>query len=184
MASRKVAEARRTQLVSTYGVGSLFPAQDESFMILGIDDWPAHKCPEVPEPRLARSLGVRTFRMPPSHEGKDLPVVRFPRIQHCGNCERLGRLDVFCGWDEHVCRDCQKSLTPSRFVICCEKGHIDDFPYHRWLHRGAADEGGKHNLRLRTRGRAHRFRMSCCIVRAGSHRAAWVARSGPRRCRV
>ena len=81
MAGSSVAEARRSQLVSTYGVGALFPAEDESFMLVGLDDWNERFCPEVTQPRLARSLGVRTFRMPPAggRGAKDLPVVRFPR---------------------------------------------------------------------------------------------------------
>ena len=157
MASKRVAEARRTQLVSTYGVGSLFPAQDQSFMILGLDDWPTKRCVEVPEPRLARSLGVRTFRMPPTggKGEKDLPVIRFPKMHHCASCGRLDRLNAFCSWDEHVCHACQRQLTPSRFVTCCPHGHIDDFPYFNWVHRGQEiPESATHRLFLRTRGQS------------------------------
>jgi hypothetical protein len=157
MARSSVAEARRSQLVSTYGVGALFPAEDESFMLVGLDDWKEHYCPEVTQPRLARSLGVRTFRMPPSggRGAKDLPVVRFPRIHHCASCKRLDYLNKFCGWDDHVCHDCQRTLTPSRFVICCPDGHIDDFPYFAWAHRGQEfSEGKAHKLSMRTRGQS------------------------------
>lgn len=156
MATRKVAEARRTQLVSTYGIGSLFPAQDESFMILGLDDWSEKVCPEVSEPRLARSMGVATFRMPPARSaGRDVPVVRFPRLHHCPKCGRLDELSSFCGWDDHSCLACQRSLTPSRFVICCPQGHIDDFPYFSWVHAGhelPTDQA--HGLSLRSRGQS------------------------------
>ena len=153
--ARKVAEARRTQMVTTYGVGALFPARDESFMLLGVDDWYPDKCPEVTEPRLARSMGVRTFRMPSSRGAKDLPVIRFPRRFHCPKCHRLGPLRSFCGWDGHECDRCQRQLTPSRFVICCPNGHIDDFPYFAWVHKGVeASEDKEHQLFLRSRGQS------------------------------
>ena len=157
MARSSVAEARRSQLVSTYGIGALFPAEDESFMLVGLDDWDERHCPEVTQPRLARSLGVRTFRMPPSRGrgARDIPVVRFPRMHHCASCKRLDYLNKFCGWDEHVCPDCQRVLTPSRFVICCPDGHIDDFPYRAWVHRGQeSPEGKAHKLSMRTTGQS------------------------------
>ena len=64
MSAEIVAKTRRTSLVSTFGVGSLLPAQDDSVMICGLDDWP--KGDVITEPRLARSLGVTEFRSPPT----------------------------------------------------------------------------------------------------------------------
>lgn len=206
MARSSVAEARRSQLVSTYGVGALFPAEDESFMLVGLDDWNERFCPEVSQPRLARSLGVRTFRMPPSggRGAKDLPVVRFPRMHHCASCKRLDYLNKFCGWDDHVCHDCQRTLTPSRFVICCPNGHIDDFPYFAWVHRGQeVPEGNAHKLSMRTRGQSSSLKdivISCsCGVASrtmagsfGSHamggvvncagQRPWLRNSAPQDC--
>jgi hypothetical protein len=154
--SRNVAEARRSQLVSTFGVGSLFPAGDQSFMITGLDYWNQWKSSEVPEPRLARSLGVRTFRMPPSGDdkGMDVPVIRFPRMHYCPECGRLDLIDNFGAWNEHECKSCQRYLVPSRFVACCTNGHIEDFPYHRWVHAGSDDPGHRHRLKLSTRGQS------------------------------
>lgn len=153
---RVVASARRTQLVSTYGVGALLPSMDESFMVCGIDEWSEAAATEIPEPRLARSLQVETFRMPPSGRPKrrDVPVVRFPQMHFCPSCRRLGKLREFCPPDEHRCQECSRDLTPSRFVVCCPNGHIDDFPYFLWLHRGqAAGEDARHRMTLETRGR-------------------------------
>ena len=155
MSRTTVAEARRSQLVTTYGVGAIFPAQDESFMIVGLDDWQEFLCPIVSEPRLARSLNVNTFRLPPSGSSKsrDLPVIRFPKVHHCPACQELGMLNHFGSWDDNVHGACSRKLLPSRFVICCPRGHIDDFPYFRWVHRGEdVAEGANHQLSLRTRG--------------------------------
>lgn len=154
--ARSVASARRTQLVSTYGVGALLPSMDESFMICGIDEWSERHATEVPEPRLARSLQVHTFRMPPAGgKRKDVPVIRFPETYFCPGCRRLGARSDFCSWDEHRCPDCVRDLTPSRFVVCCPNGHIDEFPYFLWAHQGQGQPGERrdHQLRLRARGR-------------------------------
>lgn len=141
--------------MSTYGVGALFPAQDQSFMILGTDDWDEDLCREIPEPRLARSLGVHTFKLPPtgSKRKRDVPVVRFPELHSCPDCNRLDYHSTFCGWDENHCDSCSRALVPSRFVISCTNGHIDEFPYSRWLH-GDAQVDGKHHLSLKTRGQS------------------------------
>lgn len=155
MATRSVAAARRTQLVSTYGVGALLPSMDESFMVCGTDEWTESYATEVPEPRLARSLHVETFRLPPAGRPKrrDVPVVRFPETYFCPECRRLDRVTNFGSWDEHKCHDCSRDLTPSRFVICCPNGHIDEFPYFLWSHKGQPRGEGAHRLRLRARGR-------------------------------
>jgi len=152
MSTTERPKARQSQLVTTYGVGSLFPAGDESFMIVGTDEWDERWCAEVEEPRLARSLGVRTFRAPSvgSRQG-DVPAVRFPEYHYCPTCRRL---DYFYRFDARKmqCPECDIDLTPSRFVACCENGHIEDFPYFQWVHRGHDVVGDNHRLKLTTRG--------------------------------
>lgn len=145
-------KARQSQLVTTYGVGSLFPAGDQSFMICGIDAWDEQWSPPVEEPRLARSLGVHTFRAPSTgKKNGDVPVVRFPTYHYCPQCRRLDRYWAFDS-KAMQCDDCLRDLTPSRFVACCENGHIDDFPYFQWVHRGTDIAGKKHDLQLTARG--------------------------------
>lgn len=145
--------ARQSQLVTTYGVGSLFPAGDQSFMICGTDEWDESWSPPVEEPRLARSLGVHTFRAPSSGQGRgDVPAVRFPTFHYCPECRRLGRFWEFNS-KKMVCEDCGgRDLTPSRFVACCEDGHIEDFPYFQWVHRGQERTDVKHKMALESQG--------------------------------
>lgn len=182
--SDRVAESRRTQLVSTYGVGALFPAQDQSFMILGTDDWDEDLCREIPEPRLARSLGVSTFKLPPtgSWKKRDVPVIRFPEMHHCPECNRLDYHSTFCSWGENHCERDSRTLVPSRFVVSCTNGHIDEFPYSRWLH-GPKSLEGRHDLKLTTRGQSSSLKdliISCSCgtpskSMAGSFGAASLA---------
>ncbi|MET7283835.1 DUF1998 domain-containing protein [Kribbella sp. NPDC005582] len=152
MATAERPKARQSQLVTTYGVGSLFPAGDQSFMICGIDEWDEKWSPPVEEPRLARSLGVHTFRAPSTGKRNgDVPVVRFPTYHYCPQCRRLDRHWKFDA-KKMQCPDCLRDLTPSRFVACCENGHIEDFPYFNWAHRGSDVPDGPHRMMLESQG--------------------------------
>lgn len=152
MATTDRPKARQSQLVTTYGVGSLYPAGDQSFMVCGTDEWDDKWSPSVEEPRLARSLGVHTFKAPSSGKRSgDVPVVRFPLFHYCPECRRLDRYWAFDA-RKMECPDCTRDLTPSRFVACCENGHIEDFPYFQWLHRGANTKDDEHVMRLESRG--------------------------------
>jgi hypothetical protein len=152
MASIK-GKVRRSQLVTTYGVGSIVALEDESFMVTGIDRWPKGE-PDLHEPRLERRLGVTGFRQPPAREGKpDIPVVRYPRWYSCPKCRRLATHRMLAGaFDSNTCARCARTLVPSRFVVVCAKGHISDFPYMRWVHEGKAVEGVAHELYIEAAG--------------------------------
>jgi len=65
---------RRSQLITTYGIGSIIAVEDESFMVAGIDRW-APGPPNLHEPRLERRLRVNGFRIPPASE--DGPDIRW-----------------------------------------------------------------------------------------------------------
>ncbi|GIL33995.1 DUF1998 domain-containing protein [Phycicoccus sp. DTK01] len=152
MSAEIVAKTRRTSLVSTFGVGGLLPAQDDSVMIRGLDDWP--KGDVVSEPRLARSLGVKEFRSPSTWRGPrgDVPAVRFPEWAFCTDCRRLGPYWEVSDRETKLCQVCNHVTSPSRFVSCCLRGHIEDFPYMAWVHEDASVSGDGHKLRLESRG--------------------------------
>ncbi|MFF2086219.1 DrmB family protein [Nocardia sp. NPDC058176] len=173
---RKLGQARRSQLVTTYGVGAMIAVENESFIVAAHDSWGAHDAPKIFERRLAQLLGVDHFRLPPAkdpdeaHDG--VRVHRFPEYYSCSKCEQLLRFRKFNSPpNEAVCLDCGKEkLVPSRFVVVCDNGHIDDFPYWEWVHRGADRERGAGScaLSMRTVGasaslRAIRIRCSCGV---------------------
>lgn len=141
MASPKIL-ARRSQLLNTYGVGSLYPAQNASYLVAGLHLWDKRDLPVVAEPRLARQLGVNELLSPPAtpddKKYPGVPVTRFPRILQCPSCSAIGTVrqlrasndDPRCG----LCDD-KGTLMPSRFVATCSNGHLTDFPYFDWAHR-------------------------------------------------
>lgn len=157
--SRSQIRARRSQLVSTYGVGGLFPSETSSYMIVGLDHWNADRAVEVSEPRLARSLGVQQLKSPPAGTSKDVPVVRFPRTQICPSCRRIGTTHQLAGdWNSSYCsckagRTKEAPLSPFRLITACRRGHIDEFPFFQWLHRGQEYSAAEHQLTMKTLGR-------------------------------
>lgn len=145
------ASVRRTQLVTTYGVGAMIATRDESVMVAGLDFWPV-TVPDLHESRLERRLQVSGFVQPPAGEGApSVPVVRFPLYHNCPECHALARHWELADGDERTCRVCTANLVPSRFVVACANGHVDDFPYMQWVHEETS-WGDSCKLRLTTSG--------------------------------
>ncbi|NKS50168.1 DUF1998 domain-containing protein [Rhodococcus hoagii] len=157
--SRKPGAVRRSQLVTTYGVGSMIAIDNESFIVAGIDSWDVSEAPVVYERRLAQILGVKSFRLPPAPDPDrgtgGVVVHRFPDFYSCPKCKALQPFFKFNSEKGKArCDECTEDLVPSRFVIACNHGHIADFPFWKWVHRGVDREGGKcgGNLSLHTDG--------------------------------
>lgn len=163
---------RRAQMITTYGVGSIIAVDNESFMVSGIDSWNISEAPTIYEHRLARVLGVKSFRLPPASDdtSKDgVRVRRFPLWHSCPGCNVLQHVSRFNSPPgKNECGECDEELVPSRFVMACAQGHIEDFPYWKWAHRNNRQDadtglcGGE--MRLRTDGRTASLRsilISC-----------------------
>ncbi|MBY6540050.1 DUF1998 domain-containing protein [Rhodococcus sp. BP-349] len=151
------ATVRRSQLISTYGVGSILPVESESFIVAGLDYWKPTAADEIEEPRLCGLLGVTRLYSPPGGEGAGMvPIARFPEWVYCPSCARLDKFWRLADKMEtryiNKCRHCITArLVPSRFVACCTNCHIQDFPYRYWVHRGKADiADSDHSLRIDT----------------------------------
>lgn len=128
----------------------------------GLEEWDRNfppagiKNPQaIFEPRLQRKLGVRGFRLPPvfyEERGNEnavpdrnaLVAVRFPDWLQCTECDRIApsvKWDSDPGRAYRFCPACtQRSpgqrkvfAIPVRFVMACEAGHLDDFPWHYWV---------------------------------------------------
>lgn len=86
-----------------------------------------------------------------------VPVALFPSWLRCTACNLMGRADT--GPFElqpqvvqpnliryaHRCRGKGRgvpSAVPARFVLACDEGHLDDFPWLYYLHRGTEPESG------------------------------------------
>jgi hypothetical protein len=175
----RVGELRPSQILTTFGIGSIIDLPHISVMVMGLDDWPNTDYREIPEDRLLASvrntLGgqVNTLRSPPIVPDIDrsnpfeeqsyigVPVAPFPRWMLCPRCRRLAPLssnqfklkaDPFrpdrVKYVHENCRVPGKLPTavPARFVVACQNGHLDDFPWVNFVHRGPPDHHYKLQL--------------------------------------
>jgi len=139
--------------------------ESDSLMLAGLDEWfdSESTIPEewkIHEPRLQNLLSKDFFVSPPDYRTrsedpnlnfKKLPYIRFPNWYRCFSCgwmkkESPFKINPVC--NSHVetkghqaFKKCSKnkvpkSLIPIRFIVTCNKGHIDDFPFLEWVHQG------------------------------------------------
>lgn len=90
-----------------------------------------------------------------------VPVSPFPRWLRCPRCHRLGPLDPpgqfelvhrigrrpdlakwvhsQCGQQAQTADARKRACLPARFLVTCEAGHLDDFPYVDFVHHGKTE---------------------------------------------
>jgi len=156
---------RRAQMITTYGVGAMVAVGDQSYVISGLDTWNIDASTVIYEPRLERWLRVDGFQSPPAANppaGDGVRVRLFPEFYSCPECHELKEFRKFGSpRGKSRCGACDKQLTPSRFVVACENGHLDDFPYFAWVHKKTSPTdsfGGEHRLSLHSTGRTASLR--------------------------
>jgi hypothetical protein len=173
MSKTPVGNVRPSQLLWTYGPGSLVDLPNLSVVTMGIDRWEQNRCQPIQESRLLanvrRALGgqVESLRMPPMTDEENVdpfsaeayvgvPVKPFPRWMRCVKCGLLSPFDSglfelkadrfrpeFTRFVHKGCRGSRGDLSPrdadavpSRFLLACRAGHLDDFPWHWFVHSG------------------------------------------------
>ncbi|MYL71731.1 DUF1998 domain-containing protein [Halobacillus litoralis] len=156
MNSKSPGGMRPSQIVTTFGPGSLIDFKNDSVMVMGLQDWVEQEgyYKRLNEPRLSARLNISSFLEPKSSKGKGgIPVISFPKYRVCSKCGSLrknfnrDRYRFFC--------DCSgKKITayPARLIMACEDGHIDDFPWAEWAHKGKDNVCEHPDLYLKTRG--------------------------------
>ncbi|MET8957044.1 DUF1998 domain-containing protein [Streptomyces sp. NPDC004533] len=112
----------------------------------------------------SRDIQLRPYpwqakKMSLSTEGNDLgvPARVFPQWLRCTGCDMLGvlaqfdyrnthpyRTDLAC-FEHARCtgragdrarRPTRRTAVPARYLLACVDGHLDEFPYDRWVHQG------------------------------------------------
>ena len=148
-----VGSVRKSKLTRDAGIGAIVEFPGFSGMMAGQNKWPS-SYPEsmiLHEKMLEDNLKKDFFLQVVSEEDSEqyknacyLPVVRFPSIYYCPECRELdyvNKLAVNFKSDTISirplrCNNCNAELLPSRFIVSCEDGHVDEFPYSFWAHRG------------------------------------------------
>lgn len=151
-------ELRPSQIITTFGPGSVVDLQNVSVVLAGTDFWSTGADQEIDEPRLRSMLRIhRLYRPPVRSDGgaAGVPSFVFPRYLRCPRCRRLGTYDRsdFFHLDRRKFRCKGKHelkvprggplAFPARFVVACSNGHLDDFPWYQYVHRGRVSAGCK-----------------------------------------
>ncbi|WP_082518937.1 DUF1998 domain-containing protein [Leifsonia sp. Leaf336] len=168
---------RRAQLVTPFGVGAMSVlVNGTSVITAGLDHWyevvdrSSLAMEEYQEHdwRLQSRLKVSEFRLPPDYrysgQGVDqrnlrltIPVLRFPRWSFCMYCKRLElskltmKAPVECPDPRHADKKFKFRMSQVPFVAICSRGHLEDFPFDKWVHR-SVDPACQGPLRLKSRG--------------------------------
>jgi hypothetical protein len=148
----RAGKLRPSQVVTQFGPGCLVDLPELSMVLTGIDEWNTATSWTLSEPRLQRALGVRHFKHPPyfkAHEGVGgIPARIFPRFLVCPRCNRLAPYTSFEFTEKgskYLCKagNCRgrgrAPAYPVRFMVACANGHLDDFPWHSWVHPDIPD---------------------------------------------
>lgn len=152
-------QIRRSQAISTFGPGSLIDLPKESAIVGGLDCWPARsKLEEIVEPRLSLKLQTMTnvpspkLYSPPAdnsapwEKGPGITAWRFPQwfvVQSRGDSSDDGKGPDRTRSRRLVKRGSLQQLryggvpaVATRFVRACRKGHVSDFNWMWFVHRG------------------------------------------------
>jgi len=153
-------EIRQSQLVTTFGPGSMVDLPDHSVLIAGLDNWTPGGEP-ISEPRLSRKLaailGVPSVDLrtpPPADDDPTAPprgivAFQFPEwfiVQGAEQQEEgksrtrllVHRKSLTRG--RFIDREKKKrSVVPVRFVRACRAGHIGDIDWYAFTHNGSSD---------------------------------------------
>ena len=152
---------RPSQITTMFGPGSLVQMEHDSVIIMGIDMWSKDEkhYKKLSHPHLEAILGKDHFRMPRSvGRSRVISCRSFPAWGVCSNvkCCRLQRHKSVPpdGKRFFRCDDCREEMYAARFVVTCEKGHMDEFPWAEWAHSNSKEGScNSKNPRLTFRAR-------------------------------
>ena len=153
---------------------------------LDISGWNIHDTKSIDEPRLLSTVRhmpecaqVTELRTPPWVEETQnpydswawvgVPVHPFPRWMRCTRCSQLAPVDYQefalevnryrpdrSYWYHDKCHGLRPHVVPTRFMVACSNGHLDDFPWAAHAHWGGPCPDGSMVLELREAGQANR----------------------------
>jgi hypothetical protein len=177
----RIGELRPSQMLYTFGVGSIVELPRLAVLIKGLNFWDLQDSSPIPEERLLAIINRRLASsqdrkkrvqikklcqppLPKSETGRvrmqdddakiGVPVIPFSRWFVCSKCNLLTTSDTsnferktdprrpMDTYYEHKnCGNLGKApiVYPARFLVACSKGHLDEFPWHYFVHQGKVD---------------------------------------------
>lgn len=153
----EIGELSQSQVITTFGPGAIIDAKLDSFVPLDISYWRGadRTGNKIYFNKLASYLNVKYF-VEPKQGKSSVPVTIFPDWHVCAKCDYLFEvsklrvsLKELYSFKGLMCPNCEAGKAyPSRFIVMCEKGHMDEFPYREYLHGGPTNCSGKLRLKM------------------------------------
>ena len=143
--NRVTHSVRASQAVLQYGAGAMVDFPDQTLITAAPEYW--SDTSKIYDDRFAKALGVDWFAMP-----MNISYARFPEWYFCPKCRKFQpiaqwvseykkkaakkALESDSNMTRHMqCLDCRQDLVVARIVTVCERGHINDFPWVKWVHK-------------------------------------------------
>lgn len=153
-------DIRRSQLLSTYGIGSIVEVENQALMIADSEFWNTDSCEVVHDIRLERVMQSKGFIEPPVSSEDSISTVRFPTWYFSQGSRQLKKIDQ---WKSLIGARSPKAfdnqpydatrgnclLIPVGLVCICKNGHAQDFPWLEWAHKGKVSNDLIHKLKLK-----------------------------------
>ena len=162
MSSSRIGTVRSSQVITTYGPGSLVDLPKHSVIVAGLDTWNPKPLRQIVEPRLTdrihRMTGVSspTLSAPPPDRGvpwfgtnskpSHIGVRRFPEWFVVQKADQGGATDArdSTGVSRRLVhlrqlegeRFERQPVVATRFVRACPNGHVDDLDWRHFVHSG------------------------------------------------
>ena len=173
-----VGNIRKTQLITTFGIGSIVDFKDDTVVIAAADDWGynPNDNDEIEKRKLFNEnlsviTGAKYFLMPrvtkstnSFSQGKNISSYIFPEKLHCSRCGNIYDFKELDTKKRHECPKCHNNLNASRFIVVCSNGHMDDFPYNWWVHSGKECISGNKSPRIKMRNIYNRTDIDSLIL--------------------
>lgn len=138
---------RAAQAVLQYGVGAMVDFPDQTLVTSAPEYWSGIS--RIYDDRFAQALGVDYFGLP-----INIAYARFPEWYFCPKCRKFQTIQKWVSEykkvtnnkvlerDEYMvehmqCPKCKQDLVVARIVTVCENGHLNDFPWVKWVHTKA-----------------------------------------------
>jgi hypothetical protein len=147
---------RKAQIITGYGPGSIISDVDGlNYLILAKRHWnPSinQRLKFVKDEFLRSKLKVDKLSTIKSARNNrdfqsDIKAIRIPQWHYCSYCHRMYKVDYLnptlpkCSSSEcNSSRRRKSTLTPTRLLVVCKKGHLSDFPFDEFVH-GSKDYG-------------------------------------------
>ena len=137
MKSNTIGDIRAPQLVGMFGPGSIVNLEKLSVMPLGTSQWNDFGA-TIESTTFRQQIGASRLIDTAKLADSGIGVTLFPKTFICRTCGTIQKKHALKDFELRQGLHCYRGdggqLYPSRWIVYCESGHIDDFSYSYFLH--------------------------------------------------